>query len=112
MGLRGNPEDPLYTRLNVVSESLLSTLEREYNYKPEAGASRNDRIVGLRLAILKNIASYLQVGLPAGQSQLEYVRILRNALDDYVYNNVEEDGTAYRKKLHEEKTAKIGRAHV
>ncbi len=107
LGLESKARDPLYKRLSAVSGSILATLEREYNFKPAGDASVNERIAGLRLAILKNIASYLQIGLPAGLSQLEYVRILRNALDDYVYNNVEEEGTAYLKKLHNEKTAKI-----
>ncbi len=107
MCLRGNMQDPLYKRLGTVADSLLSTLEQEYNYKPAAGSTRNDRIVGLRGAILKNIAGYLQLELRNGQSQLEQVRILRNALDDYIYSNGDEVWSAYQKKLHDEKTTKI-----
>jgi 1-acyl-sn-glycerol-3-phosphate acyltransferase len=107
IGLRSSARDPLYQRLSAISGELLVTLEHEYNVKAASDASRNDRIIALRLAILKNIASFLQIDLPLGQSQLEYVRILRNALDDYIYDSSDEEVTAYQKKLHDEKTKKI-----
>lgn len=107
LGLPSHAREPLYKRLSAISDVLLTTLEHEYNVKAPADASRNDRIIALRLAILKNIANFLQIDLPVGQLQLEYVRILRNALDDYIYDNSEEESTAYQKKLHDEKTKKI-----
>jgi len=106
LGLPGRLQTPMYTRLRAVSEAILSLLEREYSFKAAPEASMNDRIVGLRLAILKRIADFLNIKLPPGAEQLEYVRILRNALDDQIYNG-DEAGSAYERKLQEERTAKI-----
>lgn len=109
MGLAGTRphSGELYKRLGLIADALLAALETEYGCKPTSGMSRNDRIVSLRLQILKNIATYMQIELPVGQSQLEYVRILRNALDDAIYTANEEELTAYQKKLHNEKAAKM-----
>lgn len=108
IGLKASRSDSLYKRLALVADSLLAALEHEYNFKPRQGDSRNDRIVGLRGAILRNIAGYLQIELPPNMSQLEQVRVLRNAIDDSIFSTTEhEDVTAYQKRLHDEKTTKI-----
>ncbi len=96
----------LYSRLRRLSEQVLSTLENQYAFKPAPGATLNDRIVALRSFILKNIAGYLQMVLPEDEGQLDWIRILRNSLDDFIYAD-ETQLSEYEKKVHEEKTDKI-----
>lgn len=106
LGLPGEGSGSLYARLRRVAEKILLALEQEYGYKPCADATLNERIVGLRAFILKNIAAFLAVHLQEGASQLDWIRSLRNALDDLIYDD-EAKRSAYEKKIHEEKTAKI-----
>lgn len=96
----------LYSRLRRLSERVLTTLEHQYSFKPLPDASLNDRIVALRTFILRNIAGYLQTELPEDQGQLDWIRILRNRLDDFIYAD-ETQLSTYEKKIHEEKTEKI-----
>jgi len=96
----------LYPRLRRVAEQVLVTLEHQYGFKPGPDASLNQRIVELRSFILENIANYLQTELPADQSQLDWIRILRNCLDDFIYGD-ESQLSEYEKKVHDEKTEKI-----
>lgn len=96
----------LYPRLMAVAEKLLSSLEAEYNQKPAKDASLNDRITNLRLAILAHISSYLNVELPRSERPLDAVRLLRNKIDDFVYEN-EEGLSEYEKERHEEKATAI-----
>ena len=70
------------------------------------GLTFNDRIVGLRTFILKNIAHFLQIKLPENISQLDWIRILRNALDDFIYSD-ERDLSKYERRIHDEKAATI-----
>jgi len=106
LGLSTNVQDSLYRRFRSIAQALLQALEKEYNVKPGAQATLNDRIVGLRSTILKNIAAYLQVELPLGLSTLDCVRVLRNHLDDFIYND-ENDLSAYQRKIHDEKAEKV-----
>jgi hypothetical protein len=96
----------LYSRLRRVSEQVLATLEQQYGFKYGSDADLNYRIVELRSFILKNIANYLQTELPLDQNQLDWIRILRNSLDDFIYAD-ESQLSDYEKKVHEEKTDKI-----
>jgi 1-acyl-sn-glycerol-3-phosphate acyltransferase len=106
LGFSGEGSGSPYARLRRVAEKILLALEQEYGYKPSADATLNERIVGLRAFILKNIAGFLNVHLQESASQLDWIRSLRNALDDFIYDD-EGKRSAYEKKIHEEKTAKV-----
>lgn len=106
LGVTDVKTSSLYERLHAVALAVLSALEVEYEHKASIGSSTNDRLAHLRQYVLNNIATNLQVQLPTGQSPLAYVRILRNTLDDYIYDHTEEP-SAYQKQLHEQQTAKI-----
>lgn len=93
---------PLYQRLLALSEKLLSSLEQEYNIHAVKGASMNERIEALRSGILSKLAAYLEVDLPKNGRPLESVRILRNAIDDFIYEDAKEQSD-YHKKTREEK---------
>jgi 1-acyl-sn-glycerol-3-phosphate acyltransferase len=97
--------ESLYQRLRAVAVEILSTLEEEYGHKPPADASINERVAGLRHAVLEHIARYFQIDLPEEQSTLSSVRILRNALDEYIYE--EEDTSEYQRRVHEEKAKAV-----
>jgi hypothetical protein len=95
-------EDALYMRLRKVAETLLATLEHEYDFKPTA-TNLNDRVNTLRTFILENVARQLNVQISTSSRQLECVRVLRNAMDDFIYTD-ENNGSDYQRKIHEEKS--------
>lgn len=101
-----NAEKSLYKRVRTASEKVLVTLEDEYDLKPAADAELNTRITALKTHILKTMAEVLHVKLPETGSNLDWVRVLRNTLDDYIYSE-EENRSAYEKKIHDEKAGKI-----
>ncbi len=102
----GNKEPSLYKRVRNCSDVVLKTLEEEYDYKAPADADLNARISNLKAHILKTMADVLHVNLPAGGSHLDWVRVLRNTLDDHIYAE-EETLPPYQKKIHDEKSGKI-----
>jgi len=96
----------LYPRLMAVAEKLISILEGEYDQKPAKDATLNDRITALRLSILSRMSNYLNIELPKSDRTLDAVRMLRNKIDDFVYES--EDGLSeYEKERHGEKAAAI-----
>jgi 1-acyl-sn-glycerol-3-phosphate acyltransferase len=95
-----------YERLRNLSKTLLTILEDEYGFKPKPDAGLTQRVNDLRTHVLAKIASQLQIVLPANVSQLNLVRILRNAMDDFIYAD-ESPQSDYQKKVHEEKAALI-----
>ncbi len=96
----------LYPRLMAVAEKLISVLEAEYDQKPAKDATLNDRITTLRMAILSRMSNYLNIDLPKSDRTLDAVRMLRNKIDDFVYEA--EDGLSeYEKERHGEKAAAI-----
>lgn len=100
------PDSKLYQRLMAVAEKLISLLESEYDKKPKKDATLNDRITSLRESILQRMAGYLNVDLPKSGKPLDAVRVFRNKIDDFVYED-ETKLSEYEKKRHEEKTAAI-----
>ena len=96
----------LYPRLMAVAEKLISSLESEYNQHPAKDATLNDRITTLRLAILTRASAFLNVELPRSDRTLDAVRLLRNKIDDFVYEH-EEGLSEYEKERHDEKAAAI-----
>ncbi|MBX9691395.1 MAG: 1-acyl-sn-glycerol-3-phosphate acyltransferase [Cyanobacteria bacterium] len=106
LGIKNGSEPSLYKRVRTASEVVLKTLEEEYDLKPPADADLNSRIIGLKGHILKTMAEVLHVKLPESGSHLDWVRVLRNTLDDFIYSE-EDDLPPYQKKIHEEKADKI-----
>ena len=106
LGIKSSGETSLYKRVRTASEVVLKTLEEEYDLKPAADSELNSRITGLKKHILKTMAEVLHVNLPESGSQLDWVRVLRNTLDDFIYSD-EENLPPYQKKIHEEKSEKI-----
>jgi 1-acyl-sn-glycerol-3-phosphate acyltransferase len=107
LSLQGNSDDAhLYERLRKISETLLDTLEKEYGFKPKADASLNDRVIALRGFILENVARQLNCSINSNGRQLESVRVLRNAMDDFIYAD-EHEASEYQKKVHTEKSSML-----
>jgi hypothetical protein len=107
MGIIRDPQmTSPYARLRGVAEKLLSSLEKEYDHKPAKDLSFNDRINALRSFILKTIASFMQLQLSEKDSQLDWIRVVRNALDDFIYAD-DEKMSEYERKIHDEKANKI-----
>jgi 1-acyl-sn-glycerol-3-phosphate acyltransferase len=102
LGIKANPEDGFQPRLIALGDKLLSALEREYEVKPEEGATMNERVKFLRAYILENLAKKLAVELPKGGKELEYVRILRNRIDDFIYQE-DKNRSSYEKDVHDQK---------
>ncbi len=108
LSIKSSASDCLYARLRAVAVRIIEAMEVEYGVKPPKDCDSNTRIDHMRSAILKNIAAYLQVNLPPEESQLGWVRILRNALDDFIYHE-DEEFSEYEKRIHEERCQKIMR---
>ncbi|MBX3151589.1 1-acyl-sn-glycerol-3-phosphate acyltransferase [Candidatus Obscuribacterales bacterium] len=94
-------------RVRRIAEKLLSVLEKEYKQKPKEDATMNQRVETLRRAILAKVAKQLDVELPAGNRELENVRILRNTLDDYIYQTDGGNSSEYEKQVREQTSANI-----
>ena len=106
LGLTCAPDDSLYKRVRAAAEVVLKTLEKEYDLKPATDADMNTRMTNLKTHILETMADVLHVTLTKGSSHLDCVRVLRNTLDDFIYED-DEDLPPYQKKIHDEKSLKI-----
>jgi 1-acyl-sn-glycerol-3-phosphate acyltransferase len=106
LGLKGSDDVPLRERIRAIGLSLLSTLEREYNFNDKDGQNPNERIMRLRRHILKSAADQLHINLPENNKELDSVRIIRNTLDDFIYSD-EVPKSEYQRKIHDEKAAVI-----
>lgn len=102
LGLKVEEEGSFQSRIKRLAETLLSTLEKEYNFKPKDAVNMNDRVKQLRVHILQNLAGILSVELEPDARELEWVRVLRNKLDDFIYED-EKDMSEYEKEIHAEK---------
>jgi 1-acyl-sn-glycerol-3-phosphate acyltransferase len=102
VGIKPAADAALQPRLMAVCERLLTTLEKEYELKVPDGAIMNERVKALRLQILHSVASKLKVDLPPDGKELEYVRILRNKVDDFIYQD-DKNLSDYERSVHEEK---------
>jgi hypothetical protein len=85
---------------------MLVTLEKEYEFKPKEGATVTERVDALRTHVLTTVARQLNVTLQEGGKQLDWVRQIRNKLDDFIYAD-DAGGSEYEKKIHDEKAATI-----
>lgn len=107
LSIPGPHEESLYQRVRVCAMKVLEALERQYNVKPAPNAVLNDRMTAVKEAALRNLAEVLDVELPPLKSSyLDWVRVLRNAMDDYIYGDTK-DLSEYEKQIHAERTEKI-----
>lgn len=106
IGLTHPNDKTLVERVRAIAHTLLVALENEYDCRPADADSLNDRITNLRAQILKNAAYHLRVELPVNAKQLDSVRVIRNALDDFIYCD-EAPKSEYQKRLHDEKASII-----
>jgi 1-acyl-sn-glycerol-3-phosphate acyltransferase len=106
LNINDHTETSLYKRVRRAAGVVLKALERQYNCKVPEDASLNDRMQCVKTQALQTIAEVLDVELPAKGSHLDWVRVLRNTMDDMIY--VHENGMSpYEKRVHEEKTVKL-----
>jgi 1-acyl-sn-glycerol-3-phosphate acyltransferase len=106
VGIPNSDKELFHTRLKNLTGKLLVTLEREYEYTPKEGTTVTERVDALRSHILRAVASQLKVELHENGRQLEWVRQIRNKLDDFIYSD-DGRGSEYEKKIHDEKAAKV-----
>jgi 1-acyl-sn-glycerol-3-phosphate acyltransferase len=102
LGIQAAEDATFYVRMRALAEKMLGTIEKEYGIRPADGANMNDRLKSLRRHILVNLARILEVDLPKDARDLECVRILRNKLDDFIFED-EKKMTEYERHVHEEK---------
>jgi 1-acyl-sn-glycerol-3-phosphate acyltransferase len=107
LGVDSQGETSLYQRVRACAMKVLGTLEQQYNCKPAPDATLNDRMIAVKEAALKSLAEVLDVDLPPLKSTyLDWVRILRNVMDDYIYGDTK-DMSDYERKIHDEREGKI-----
>ncbi len=102
LGLQAPEDASFYNRMRALAEKMLLTIEKEYGIAAENSHSMNDRLKALKRHILVNLARILEVDLPKDARDLECVRILRNKLDDHIFED-ENKMTEYERKIHDEK---------
>jgi 1-acyl-sn-glycerol-3-phosphate acyltransferase len=108
LGIDNHGETSLYKRVRAASEVVLSTLEREYNCKPQPTDTLNERMNRVKSEALQTMAEFLGVDLPSKGSHLDWVRVLRNTMDDFIYGETDEL-PPYQRKIWEEKAGKVKR---
>lgn len=107
LGIDAKGETSLYARVRGCAMKVLGTLEKQYNLKPAADAPLNERMKNVKESALRDLAEVLDVELPPLKaSYLDWVRVLRNAMDDYIYTDTK-DMSDYEKKIHDERAGKI-----
>ena len=107
LGLDAHADDTLYPRVRRAALKVLETMERQYNCKTTPDMVLNDRMLQVKESALRAMADVLDVELPPLKgSHLDWVRVLRNTMDDFIYGDVKEL-SPYERKMHSEKEAKI-----
>ena len=103
LGIKSKPHS-LVVRMRQVAATLLDALEKEYGHRQ--GETLNERMMSLRRFILENLARVLRVDLDQSQRELEWVRVLRNKLDDFVFED-EAIASDYQKDVHQHQEQKL-----
>ena len=90
-------------RVRRICEVLLSALEKEYRFEcnDDKDLTMNKRVAEMRKSILDRVADQLDIKLDQTKRELENVRVLRNKIDDFIYDT-ERNGSHYEKKVHHE----------
>jgi 1-acyl-sn-glycerol-3-phosphate acyltransferase len=106
LNVQSSEHQSAYERLRNVSEKLISIMAKEYDFELKPDLGLNDHVVALKTHVLQRVASQLQITLAPTESLLSWVRVLRNAMDDFVYVD-EASLSNYEKKVHEAKAMTI-----
>lgn len=107
LGINGHDEESLYLRVRGAALKVLEALEHQYDCKIAADMTLNQRMIQVKEGALRSLGKVLSVELPPVKtSYLDWVRILRNNMDDVIYGDTHEL-SAYARKMHEEKAAKV-----
>lgn len=106
LGITLDTTQSLYQRVRNSAEVMLQTLEDEYNCKTAAPTDLNTRINAVKSQALRTMSEFLDIELSATGKHLDWVRILRNTMDDYIFAD-HENLPPYQKKIHDEKAEKI-----
>lgn len=102
LSIKAEEGDTFQVRLKRLADALLTAIEREYGFKRKEGATMNERVKDMRVHILTNLAAVLNIELDKNARELEWVRVLRNKLDDYIYED-ENKLSDYEREMHEER---------
>lgn len=109
LGIKAN-DISIRTRIRAICKRLLAALEREYRIEngkqTDENDNMNERVDFLRKAILNNVANQLDIELSENKRELENVRVLRNSIDDFIYDT-EQDGSDYEKKVHDSEAERV-----
>jgi hypothetical protein len=107
LGIAAQADDSLYQRTRACALKVLETLERQYGVKPGKDAQLNERMAQVKERSLRSMAEVLEVDLPPiKNTHLDWVRILRNTMDDFIYGDTRQL-SEYERKVHTERTAQI-----
>ncbi|HEY9792461.1 MAG TPA: lysophospholipid acyltransferase family protein [Candidatus Obscuribacterales bacterium] len=107
LGIHAKHEDSMYQRTRNAALKVLEALERQYGCKVAENAALNDRMTEVKERSLRSMAKVLDLELPPiKNTYLDWVRILRNAMDDFIFNDTTQLSD-YERKVHEERTAQI-----
>ena len=86
-----------YERLRRIGKAVLAANEKSHNVKPDEDASLDDRIQMMKETIVRRIELQLELTPRAGQSLLDRIRALFNAVDRIVHE--EPETYEYQQKL-------------
>ena len=86
-----------YERLRRIGKAVLAANEKGHNVKPDEDASLDDRIQMMKETIVRRIELQLELTPRAGQSLLDRIRALFNAVDRIVHE--EPETYEYEQKL-------------
>jgi 1-acyl-sn-glycerol-3-phosphate acyltransferase len=107
LGLNGHAEESLYLRVRAAALKVLEALERQYDCKVTPEMTLNERMMQVKGNALRWMAEVLNVQLPPIKSSyLDWVRILRNNMDDVIFGDVHEMSD-YERRMHDEKAKKV-----
>lgn len=107
LGIHSHHDDSLYQRTRNAALKVLEALERQYGCKLGIDAPLNDRMTEVKERSLRSMAKVLEIDLPPlKNTYLDWVRILRNTMDDFIYGDTKQMSD-YERKMHDERTAQI-----
>jgi 1-acyl-sn-glycerol-3-phosphate acyltransferase len=109
LGIHAHHDDSLHERTRNCALKVLEALERQYECKVTKDATLTDRMTEVKERSLRAMAKVLNVELPPiKNTYLDWVRILRNAMDDFIYSDTKQLSD-YERKVHDERTSQIKR---
>jgi 1-acyl-sn-glycerol-3-phosphate acyltransferase len=107
LSIHDHLDETLYQRVRRAALKVLEAMERQYNCKTTPDMILNERMMQVKEYALRAMADVLDIELPPMKSShLDWVRVLRNTMDDFIYCDTKEL-SPYERKMHDEKAAKI-----